>query len=433
METNYDVVAIGGGSAGVSFARHAADAGAKVLLIERGQIGGTCVNRGCVPKKLLWTVADALWRSGGLTRSGILGPTPQVDMERLCASRGEKLEQIRSSYRDKLSEAGVTLLEEDAELTAPGEVTAAGIKLHAPRIVIATGGHPVKPDMPGAQMACDSDEVLNWTELPKSMVIIGGGYIGCEMAAIHAALGVKVTLVTDTDRVLTEFSEHAARVGQDNLQTQGVRVITGCTPKSLDRGEAGLELMLDAETVLVADKVVAATGRAPNLTVLGALKDRVELTEKGVMKIDGRFETSLPGLHAIGDCSDRLPLTPVATADGATLAAQLFGTHRDAIDLRHVATTAFVLPPVAEVGQPSSVSIFEEAELSPLAGALRPDAVKNYWGLGGSDEAVTSASLVAEGAHEAIGWAAQALLHRPSRETMHQAIGVHPSTSEEAM
>lgn len=433
VDTEYDAIVIGGGSAGLSFARHAADLGAKVALIERAELGGTCVNRGCVPKKMLWTMADALHRSAGLTRAGLLGPVPQVDLARFCAARGDKLESIRQSYRDKLREAGVTLIEDTAELTAPGEVTISGQRLHAPRVVLATGGRPVKPDMEGAELACDSDAVLNWTALPRDMAIIGGGYIGCEMAAINAALGVRVTLVTDTDRVLTEFSEPAAKVGQANMVAQGIRIITGCTPEAVRKGEDGLKLVLDAETTLKVEKVVAATGRAPNLEALGDLKERVALTDKGVVKVDESFETSLPGLHAVGDCADRLPLTPVASSDGETLARQLFGAHRPPVELRYVATTAFILPPVAEVGQPAKEAIFEGNALAPLSAALRADAPQDYYGLGGSEQAVTSVSLVAEGAHEAIAWAAQMLLHRPDRDSMRRALGVHPSTSEEAM
>ncbi|SDE31416.1 dihydrolipoyl dehydrogenase family protein [Limimaricola pyoseonensis] len=433
MDTSYDAIVIGGGSAGLSFARHAAGLGAKVALIERGKLGGTCVNRGCVPKKMLWTVADALWRAGGLTRSGLLGPTPQVDMERLCAARADKLQSIRDSYRGKLSEAGVTVIEDEAAMSAPGEVTVQGEKLHAPRIVLATGGHPIRPKMEGAELAETSDDVLEWTALPGSMVVIGGGYIGCEMAAIHAALGARVTLVTDTDRVLTEFSENAAKVGQRNMQAQGIRIIAGCAPAALRAVEDGLELALDSDTTIRAEKVVAATGRAPNLGVLGALQERVKLSDKGVIEIDECFETSLPGLHAVGDCADRLPLTPVAVADGETLARQLFGEHRDPVALRDVATTAFVLPPVGEVGQPAQGTIFEEEESTPLAAGVRADGPQDYWGLGGSEAAVTSVSLVGEGAQEAVAWAGQMLLHRPDRARMLRALGVHPTLSEAPM
>ncbi|PYE83788.1 dihydrolipoyl dehydrogenase family protein [Pseudoroseicyclus aestuarii] len=433
MKSSYDIVVIGAGSAGVALSRTAAARGLSVLTVERAQVGGTCVNRGCVPKKLMWTVADAVSAARGLAGTGVLTQPPQVEMARLCALRAEKIESLRDIYERRLDGCGAELRRGEARVIEPGVVEVEGQRVEAAHIVLATGGHPVLPDIPGAELADVSHDVLQWTALPASILVVGGGYIGCELAAIHAALGAQVTVVTDTDRVLTEFSAPAAKTGQTNMEAQGIDVRTGLKPVRIEAATGGYRVTLTDGAVLTVEKVVMAVGRKPTLDLLGEMKEGATLGKNDALAVNDRFETSIPGLYAIGDCADRLPLTPVAVSDGECMGKQLAGEDAQPIDLAHVATSAFVIPPVAEVGFPPKRETIAEDSVSPLSAAVRDPAPQDYWAVAGAEGRVEAVSLVGDGAHEAIGWAAQCVLSRPPRDGMSRALAVHPSMSEEPM
>ena len=434
MGTNWDAIVIGGGSGGIAFARTAAGNGAKVLLVERDALGGTCVNRGCVPKKMLWSAANSLHEVGEMCRAGVLSCETRVDLKRLLELRQEKIAKIRDSYADTLDDCSATLIRDEARIDGPGRVTVDGQLHEAGAVVVATGGRPSRIDIPGADLADTSDDALVWDAVPGRLLVIGGGYIGCELAAIHAAFGSDVTIVNDKDRVLTEFSDGPARVAQRNMELQGIEMMMGTKPERIEReGDGdGLRVSFTEGAPRVFDKVLMATGRSANTDVLGALADEVELTEGGTIRTDDDFQSTSRGLYAIGDVGSRLPLTPVAIADGETLARNLFGAGEAPIDLRHVATSAFVLPPVGEVGQPDGHA--QSDCFPPLSDAIKSDQPHAFWGLardeGGS---LSGVSIVGQGAHEAIGWAAQTLLHHPDAASMQRALAVHPSDAEEAM
>ncbi len=433
---DHDIIVIGGGSAGIACARTAAGLGADVLLAEPGELGGTCVNRGCVPKKLLWATADTVRRTRAMLGSGALTGSVAVDLARHRELRDDHIAGLRRSYAETLAQAGVTVCRDRALVVGPGRVRIGETEHAAPHVVLATGGRPATIPIPGAALVDTSDDVLRWTDLPATLLVVGGGYIGCEFAAMFAALGVRVTLVTDTDRVLVEFSDASARVAQRNLEGQGIDIRTATKPERFERhgdGDgSGLSVRLDDGTEARFARVLLATGRDADLDAMGDLA--VARTDGGTVATDDDYATSVPGLFAIGDVSDRLPLTPVATADGVALAHRLTG-HGDApaarrVDLGCVATAAFVMPTIAEVGDLSGA---QGETFAPLVGAVSEDGASAAWHLGLPNGRLAGVSLVGESAQEAIGWAAQTILHRPHREGMGRALAVHPTDAEEAL
>ncbi|WP_102108307.1 dihydrolipoyl dehydrogenase family protein [Oceaniglobus roseus] len=430
-DTTFDAIVIGGGSAGLSFARTASDRGAKIALVERDTLGGTCVNRGCVPKKMLWTVARTLREMSGLAGTGIVNSVPAVDLHTLKKRRDSKIGEIVDSYAGKLESCGVARVQGTARLERHGDATSVSVgdtTLRAPHVVLATGGRPARPAFDGAGLCDVSDDVFGWTAVPPRLVVVGAGYIGCEFAAIHAALGSEVTLVSDVETVLTEFSDPLRSVAADNLRAQGVTLHLGREPRSVVRDGEGFRITLDNGGILDADKVLLATGRDTNLDVLGDLRDRIDITEGGHIATDC-LTTSRPGLHAIGDCADRLPLTPVAIDDGRVLAERLFGDGAARpCDLDRVATTAFLLPPVAEVGRKDTLKRKDTS--TPLENTVFGGTACDFWAYGTDRGGLSAVALVGDGVAEAIGIAAQLIAAGHPTSHFDRALPVHPTMAE---
>lgn len=352
MTKNFDTLVIGGGSGGLAYAKRAAKLGAKTCLIEADALGGTCVNRGCVPKKLMWEAAWHHVKSAAMCEQGLTGDTVPLDFKALKDRISNKIGSIRTSYDDALEQDNLHRVTGKAELLGPNEVRVNDQDLRATSIVLATGSVPVWPDFEGSDHAEVSDEVFSWTEVPSSLLILGGGYIGCEFAAIFRALGAEVTVVETGERVLDTFDPALSDAVQNVFRARGITLCLGVETQQIEHTGNGLLTRFADGSTCRSSKVVAAIGRAPRTDVPGGFADTLTLADTGAFAVDETLQTSQAGVYAIGDCADRLPLTPVATRDGERLAERLFGdTSVPALDLSYVASAAFVMPPVAQIGR----------------------------------------------------------------------------------
>lgn len=423
---DFDVIVIGGGSGGIAFASAAAKHGARVALIERDALGGTCVNRGCVPKKLLWQAAS--WRRQGLDMAEVgVTTTPEVSFGVLRQRIDDKIKGIRKSHEQTLSDCGVTVFRGGASVGMDLAVNLDDKRLTAGRLILATGARPATLDIPGADRTETSDEFFAWKTLPQSVAVLGGGYIGCELSSILSALGVKITLIDPSERLLSPFDGNLASFAEQNLRRAGVDVVLRTEPTDVKERLEGLEVIANGRSVVAAERVLNATGRVPNLEAIGPLAERLESAESGALAVDASLTTNVDKVHAVGDLADRLPLTSVATRDGSDLADILFGEGGALIELTRVARAAFVIPPVAEVG----IIHGGEGGARLADGVVGPEGTETTWrGVGTNSEAdLTGFALAGDHAAELIAFAATLL--RRNADLLETAEGVHPSFSEE--
>lgn len=429
-----DTIVIGAGSAGLAYARTAAKLGAKVMIVEREHLGGTCVNRGCVPKKILWA-AGALEKNAKDAAAVDVATETKVDFQKLVTKRDTHIEGIRSSFESDLDQQGITLLRGDAKLINSTTVQINGDEYTANYIVLATGGRPSKMDIPGADLLSDSNNVLSWSTLPEKLVIVGGGYIGCEFAAIFNALGVTVTIIHNGPYLLDTFPEALAKHAQENLSAAGIEIILDDALASVSQTADVLAYTSDEGAQGNADAVVCAVGRTPNIDQLGNFAEMLETADTGALAVSDRLETSCVGVYAIGDVADRLPLTPVATADGTTLAHILHGDGATPVDLDLVATTAFLYPPAAFVGtcgnsphSSDTVTPLEKNIITPSS-----DHDPDFFAINVDDAAqvINGVALAAEKAEDLIAMAAALIAAKASPDAFKAATPIHPSFAEE--
>ncbi len=361
METlDFDLVVIGAGSGGVAASRRAAALGARVALCEAGRVGGTCVLRGCVPKKLLVygshfrdDLDDALgfgWQIDGA----------RLDWPTLIAKKDRELDRLNGIYLSLLRDSGVQLFNGWGRLldghTVEVRSDTGSQRLRGRYVLIATGSSPHKPEIPGAELGITSDEALSLPRLPQRATIVGGGYIGVEFAGIFSRAGAQVTQVVRCDAVLRGFDEELRRAYGTELQKRGITLRTGETVTAIERSAdaSHLQLVLGSGERIASDEVLLATGRRPNTAGLGLADVGVELRRgpsgHGAIVVSPELCTTVDSIFAIGDCTDRVNLTPVAIAEGRAVAATLFGGQPTRVDLRHVATAVFGAPPLASVG-----------------------------------------------------------------------------------
>ena len=430
MAEHFDTVVVGGGSGGLAYARQAASHGARVALIERAELGGTCVNRGCVPKKMLWTAANHVREEADMDEAGV-GIPGGLDFATLKARADAKIGRIRDSFDEALADCGVTLIRGEATCHAPDRIVVGDRTLSADALVLAHGALPADLDLDGIALAETSNDVLSWTSVPERIAILGGGYIGCEFAAIFACLGSEVTVADPSDRLIGPFDEDLGRAARRSLERLGVTVRLGATPTSITEGDTGLTVAFENADPVTADRVVNATGRTPNIAAIGPLAERLQVAESGALAVDARLATNVPGVHAVGDIADRLPLTPVATRDGKALADMLYGDAPDAcpVDLKLVAKTCFVMPPVAEVGTPSG-GAQDGTRLSD--GVTAPDRDATTLHKIATDDAgrLTGVALWEDDAPDLIALAAALIAAGATRDDLFRATGVHPSFAE---
>jgi len=349
---DYDLFVVGGGSGGVRAARIAAGHGAKVAIAEEYRLGGTCVIRGCVPKKLL--VYASRFRDDFEDAAGFgwSVSTPSFDWPTLIANKDAEITRLEGLYRSGLERAGVTILQARAELADAHTLTVqpGNRRITAKIILVATGGRPTLLEVPGAGHAITSNEAFHMESLPKSILIAGGGYIAVEFASIFNGLGVDTTLIYRAPKILRGFDEELRDHLSEELQKRGIDVLCDAEIASIDKGWLHYNVALKDGRTIETAKAMFATGRQPNTKGIGLEAAGVKLGDNGEILVDGQSRSSVESIYAVGDVTDRVNLTPVAIREGHAFADTVFGNKPVTVDHELVPTAVFSTPEIGTVG-----------------------------------------------------------------------------------
>ena len=437
---DFDLIVIGAGSGGVRAARVSAQLGARVAIIERSDLGGTCVNLGCVPKKLFTYAAQAQKSWSESAGFGFTGSELTFDWPTLRENKNNEIKRLNGIYKNLLENAGCTLIRGDATLLGPHQVSANGQTLSAERILIATGGQPNFPGVSGREYIISSDQVFHLSEWPRRVVIVGGGYIAVEFAGIFNGLGVNTTLVHRNERLLTGFDDDIRQFAQEQIAATGVKILSQTEVNEVTPVAEGLKLTLSEGSTQLTDLVLCATGRTPNIPPLGSAARDLQINDAGAIAVDDDFATSLPGVFAIGDVIGRVQLTPVALAEGQYLAQLWFGQPIAKVDYNSIATAVFSDPNIATIGlteadavkQGASFDVFETA-FKPMRNTLSGSPQKAYIKVivARESDRVLGLHMVGPEAGEIMQGLAVAFRMGLHKSDLDQTIGIHPTTAEE--
>jgi glutathione reductase (NADPH) len=436
---DYDLFTIGAGSGGVRASRYAARLGARVAVAEERYLGGTCVNVGCIPKKLFSYAAHYGEDIGDAAGYGWRAAPPAFDWPTLLANKDREIERLNAAYAKLLTGVGVTLLDGHATVADAHNVDIGGRRISARYILVATGGWPVLPQFPGVDHAISSNEVFHLGALPRRVLIVGGGYIGVEFASIFNGLGVDTTLVYRGARLLREFDADLGNFLAAQMQHKGVRIRFSSDIARIVR-DGALQATLADGSALEADCVMYATGRAPNTRGLGLEHAGVKLGANGAVRVDEQFQSSVPSIYALGDVIDRLLLTPVALAEGMVVAENLFGSGGRRLDYTGIPTTIFSNPNVGTVGlseadaraRHGGVDVYRTT-FGPLRHQLTGSGEKVLMKLvvEQDTERVLGVHMVGPDAGEIIQGFAVALKCGATKSQFDATIGIHPTIAEE--
>jgi len=444
---DFDFLVLGGGSGGLAAAKRAADLGARVALIEPAELGGTCVHRGCVPKKILWNaveIADHLRHAGEYGWAA--APHAAFDWAALTAKRTAYLARLAALYANQLDSRGITHIQTAGRLDGPGRVRAGGRQLAAPHVVIATGGMPYRPEVPGAAAGLTSDDFFRLPALPRRAAVVGAGYIAVELASVLAGLGSTVSLLVRGERLLKAFDARMGELLAERFTAQGIAVRFGyalARVESLDDGQvAAVDPSGERE---IFDALFWATGRIPNLADVGLETVGLAPDDQGVLRVDAQSRTTVPGIYAIGDVTGEPALTPVAIATGRRLAERLFGgATPPPINPDTVPSVVFTHPPVASVGLSESqararfgdpaVRVFE-SRFVPLYHAMTADKPRTAIKLVtvGPEERVVGLHMIGPGVDEALQGFAVAIRMGATKSDLDLTLAIHPTTAEEVV
>ncbi len=441
-EFEHDLVVVGGGSGGVRAARVAAQLGARVALIEGGRLGGTCVNVGCIPKKIMvfgarygadledmrgygWTVGDVRFDWGTLRKG-----------------RDAEVARLNGVYRRLLEDSGVKVVDGWAKVTGAHTVEVDGRTLSARHLLIAVGGTPRRftpPELPGAELAMTSDDFFALDHLPRRVLVVGGGYIACELACVLDGLGAEVTLIQRGTALLRGFDQDLRHEIGNEIRARGVHLHLETGLRRLERRPDGaIAATLDDEAIEV-DAVLTAIGRVPLTGGLGLAEAGVALSPTGGVLVDDEFCTTVPSIHAVGDCIERLQLTPVALAEAMVLVHRLFASEDRIMDYRDIPTAVFTIPPLATVGlteedarKHGPVRIFKSS-FTPLRHRLtgREERALVKLVVDATTDRVLGVHVLGEDAPEMIQGFAVALKCEVTKARLDTTIGLHPTIAEE--
>ncbi|MGF1934168.1 MAG: glutathione-disulfide reductase [Nostoc sp. ChiQUE02] len=453
MTFDYDLFVIGAGSGGLAASKRAASYGAKVAIAEYDLVGGTCVIRGCVPKKLMVYGSHFPTLFSDASGYGWKVGNAELDWEYFITSIDKEVRRLSQLHISFLEKAGVELISGRATLVDSHTVEVDGRKFTANKILIAVGGRPVKPDLPGMEYGITSNEMFHLKEQPKHIVIIGAGYIGTEFASIMRGLGSEVTQITRGEKILNGFDEDVRTEIEEGMTNHGIRLIKNNVVKEIERVPEGLKLTLsgDDQEPVIADIFLVATGRTPNVDGLGLENAGVDVVASSIegpgypttsaIAVNKYSQTSQPNIFAVGDVTDRINLTPVAIGEGRAFADSEFGNNRREFSHQTVPTAIFSTPEAATVGWTEAEA---QEQLGDAVTIYRTRFRPMYHSLTGKQEKimmklvvdsntdkVLGAHMVGENAAEIIQGIAIAVKMGATKKDFDATVGIHPSTAEE--
>jgi len=443
MAYEYDLFVIGAGSGGVRAARVAAMAGAQVAVAEEHRVGGTCVIRGCVPKKFMVYASEFsnhFKTAEGFGWSGL--GAANFDWKTFITAKDIEIARLSGIYVTNLQRAGADLVHARAVLKDAHTVEIVGKNqtVSADKILIATGGRPVKPDLPGAEHAITSDEAFHLETLPKSILIVGGGYIAVEFAGIFAGLGSEVTLLYRGPNILRGFDEDVRLHLSAEMEKRGIKIVLACEHTRIEKTDGGLVSHFSNGIDVTTEQVMFATGREPYVKDLGLETAGVELTERGAIKVDQFSKTTADNIWAVGDVTDRINLTPVAIREGQAFAETVFKDNPTSFDHQDVATAVFSQPPIGTVGLTEAEARHQVGKVDIYREVFRPMKVTFYSGneralmkmvVDAKTQRVLGVHMVGPDAPEIIQMAAIAVKMGITKQQWDATCAVHPTAAEE--
>ena len=440
MSYDYDLFVIGGGSGGVRAGRVASQAGAKVGLAEEHRYGGTCVIRGCVPKKLMVYASQFSEHFEDAIGFGWTVGDQTFNWSRFMAAKDAEIDRLEGIYAKNLKAAGVTLYDARAIVTGPHEVTLASDQvITAKTILVATGGWPFVPDIPGKELAITSNEVFLLPDQPQRVLVVGGGYIASEFAGILNGMGTETTQFYRSEQILRGFDNEVRDHVAEEMRKKGVDLQVNTDVASLSKTDTGILVTDTKGGTFEVDQVLYATGRVPNTAGLGLESVGVELGRKGEVKVDAYSATSVPSIYAVGDVTDRVALTPVAIREGMAFVETVFKDNPTSPDHDLIPTAVFTQPEIGTVGMGEEEARASE-EIEVYSAAFRP----MMHILAGKDEKmlmklivskatrkVLGCHIVGHGAGEMIQLAGVAVKMGATKEDFDKTVAVHPTAAEE--
>ncbi|NQX79786.1 MAG: glutathione-disulfide reductase [Hyphomicrobiaceae bacterium] len=440
---NYDLFVIGGGSGGVRAARIAAQHGARVALAEEYRYGGTCVIRGCVPKKLFVYASrfnDDFEDSAGF---GWSVTRPVFDWSKLVSMKNQEITRLENIYHRVLKKAGVESFNSRAVLVDAHTVllTNNGRSITADKILIATGGTTNKDsNLPGIEHVICSNEAFDLKNLPKRIIVVGGGYIAVEFAGIFAGLGSETTLVCRGNKILRGFDDDISQILTDAYQKRGIRIINNNILTSVEKTKHGVRSTISSGEILEADQIMLAIGRSPNTNNLGLKKAGVELGSKGEIKVNSQSQTNIHNIYAVGDVTNRLNLTPVAIREGHLFADNVFGYLPSSFDYETIPTAVFSTPEIGTVGMPEHIARKTFTNIDVYKSCFRPmkatisgreEHMLMKLLVNTSDQRIIGCHIVGDASSEIVQMAAISIQMGAKKIDFDNTMALHPSASEE--
>ncbi len=444
MDNHYDLIALGGGSGGIAVAKRAARLGARCAVIEADKLGGTCVNRGCVPKKILWHAAEIAQALRMAPDYGFDTRSAPIDWAQLKIKRDTYLKRLNQIYQASLTDFHIDIIEGRGRFVDSHTLEVEGQRYTADHIVIATGGRPIVPDLPGADYGITSDGFFGLFNRPERVVIVGSGYIAVETACLLNALGSEVSIMMRRLEFLNGFDTMIRRSLMEEMQHSGVNILSSIEVRSVTRERDGsLTLETNHEhRVTGVDCLLWAVGRSPNTEGIALDAAGIVTDEMGHIPVDAYQNSNIPGIYAIGDVTGQVQLTPVAIAAGRRLAERLFGNRPDSrLDLENIPTVIFSHPPVASIGitedearklHGDAIKVYT-GHFTPLLHAMTAEKTRTVVKLVtlGFEEKIIGCHIVGINADEMLQGFAVAIKMGACKKDFDNTMAIHPTSAEE--